>query len=271
MKRDAEREGRWLVRGRRESPARMRLICFPYAGGGASAYRDWGALLPEDLEVVVLQLPGRETRLLEDPVTDATELTSALVDAVEPVLDAPFCFFGHSMGTMVSFELARALRRSGRPQPAALFLSAGRALHLPDPDPPIHQLPDREFVTELRARYDGIPGEVLSNEELLELVLPGLRGDMKLLETHDFVEEEPLDIPITCFGGREDHRLSHEDLEGWSRHTRGSFVFRRLPGDHFFLHSQRSLLLRYLADDLIQLMNRLDEKPAAPSISRATR
>jgi surfactin synthase thioesterase subunit len=175
------------------------------------------------------------------------------------------------MGTMVSFELARELRRRRLPEPSALFLSAGRAPHLPDPDPPIHQLPDAAFIAELRARYDGIPGEVLSNEELLELVLPGLRGDMKLLETHDFAEEEPLEMPITCFGGRDDSRLSHEDLEGWARHTRGAFVLRRLPGDHFFLHSHRALLLQYLADDLIQLMNRGDERAAAPSISRATR
>ncbi len=248
----------------------MRLFCFPYAGGGASIYRDWGALLPNDVEVVLLQLPGRETRLLEEPISDAAELTKALVDAITPLLDAPFSFFGHSMGTIVSFELARELRRRGMREPSSLFLSAGRAPHVPDPDPPIHELPDAAFIAELRARYDGIPGEVLSNEELLELVLPGLRGDMKLLETHSFVAEEPLEAPITCFGGRDDHRLSHEDLEGWARHTRGAFVLRRLPGDHFFLHSQRSLLLRYLADDLIQLMNRVGEK-AAPPTSRATR
>lgn len=244
----------WLVRPRGGQNAGMRLFCFPYAGGGASIYREWQALLPEEVEVVVLQLPGRETRLLEEPVTDAGALTTALVEAMEPLLDRPYCLFGHSMGAVVSFELARELRRRGAPKPARLFLSAGRAPHVPDPDPPIHELPDDAFLAELRDRYDGIPGEVLENEELLELVLPGLRGDMKLLETHSYVEEAPLDVPITCFGGRDDKRLSHDDLEGWSRHTSREFTLRRLPGDHFFLHGQRALLLRYLSEDLLRCM-----------------
>lgn len=263
------RAGSWLVRQKSVQAPRMRLFCFPYAGGGASIYREWGALLPEEVEVVVLQLPGRETRLLEEPITDAGKLTDALVDAMGPVLDLPFSFFGHSMGTVVSFELARELRRRGARKPSQLFLSAGRAPHIADPDSPIHELPDDAFLAELRQRYDGIPGEVLENEELLSLVLPGLRGDMKLLETHSYVEEAPLDVPITCYGGRDDKRLSHEDLEGWSRHTSGAFALRRLPGDHFFLHSQRSLLLRYLSDDLIQLMKRIEGK--ASGAARASR
>jgi medium-chain acyl-[acyl-carrier-protein] hydrolase len=248
------REGVWLVRGKTGRAARMRLFCFPYAGGGAASYRDWGALLPHDVEVVPLQLPGRETRLLETPFTDMGELTKALVDAVTPVLDTPFCFFGHSMGAVVSFEVARELRRLGMRGPSSLFVSAGHAPHIPDPDPPVHELPDGAMVAELHARYDGIPSEVLSNKELLELILPGLRGDMTLIETYSFVEEEPLDVPIVCFGGAGDHRISREQLEGWARLTRGEFVFRQLPGDHFFLHSQRSLLLRYLAGDLNALM-----------------
>ena len=238
------------MRPRKTAAARLRLFCFPYAGGTAAAYHAWPTALAEDVDVCAIQLPGRGARFRDAPYTRMPDLVRAAAEALRPSLDVPFALFGHSMGALVAFEVARELRRRGDPRPALLLVSGHEAPHRPDPDPPISHLDDAAFVAEICRRYDGIPREVREQPELMELVLPMLRADFMAIETYAYAEEEPLDLPISCFGGSEDDRVTREDLEAWQAQTRDTFRLRTIPGGHFFLDSARSQLLDAVAEDL---------------------
>ncbi len=248
---------RWFAYREVNPRARLRLFCFPYAGGGASAYRGWAAALPADVEVCPVQLPGRESRLREPAFDRPAPLIAALADALQAHLGLPFAFFGHSMGAMLSFELARELRRRGNSLPLHLFVSGRRAPQVPSREPDIHDLPEAEFLRRLR-ELNGTPEEVLQHAELMRLLLPVLRSDFAVNETYVFQPEPPLDLGISAFGGLEDIEVTREDVTGWSEHARGSFRLRMLPGDHFFLHSARELLTQSVARDLAEIGDRID-------------
>ncbi len=228
------------------------MFCFPYAGGGASAYRGWAASLPNDLEVCPVQLPGRESRLRDQAFEKPEPLIQALADALQPWMDMPFVFFGHSMGGMISFELSRELRRRGKTLPLHIFVSGRRAPQQPAREEPIHDLPELEFIEKLR-ELNGTPEEVLQHAELMKLLVPVLRADFAVNETYTYTEEEPFDFGISAFGGLGDVEVTKEDVENWRVHTRGRFRIRMLPGDHFFLHSAKDLITEAIARDLAEL------------------
>lgn len=238
----------WLSRPRmRRTIPRIRLICLPYAGGGAQVFRSYGDELPADVEVCAVQLPGRERRIREP----ALESVDAIVDHLVPVVGAeaglPYAIFGHSLGALVGFELVRRLRREGYPLPLRLFASAHRAPHLPDPDPPIHHLPDERFIAELRG-LNGTPQAVFESQELLDLFLPVLRADFTAAETYVYRSGAPLPCAITAIGGTGDKMISREALQAWREHTTGDFALHLLEGDHFFIHQRHSDVMRILRD-----------------------
>jgi medium-chain acyl-[acyl-carrier-protein] hydrolase len=241
----------WIVRT--EKYPQLRLFCFPYAGGGASIFRLWSRYLPEEVEVCPLYLPGREHRLKEPAFDDMTALVRKLTEVLEPYLDIPFAFAGHSMGGLICFELARQLRREQLPEPRQLFISAQRAPQLPSRHDPIYQLPDAEFLASLY-RLGGTPQAVLENEELMQIMLPMLRADFTLYNTYVYTPEAPLDCAISAFFGEQDHLVSSEELAAWREHTCGTFVLRGIPGNHFFLHSSLDMFLRAIEQDLLKLL-----------------
>jgi medium-chain acyl-[acyl-carrier-protein] hydrolase len=153
------------------------------------------------------------------------------------------------MGGLLSFELARQLRREHGKKPVHLFISARHAPQIPSKKPPIHALPEIEFKEELR-RLNGTPVSVLENAELMQLLIPILRADFSVLETYIYSEELPLECPITVFGGLQDQEVSFEELQGWQEQTKASFQSQMFPGDHFFIHSVQSLLIESLAQYL---------------------
>ena len=239
----------WIA-GRKPNPrARMRLFCFPYAGGAASVFRDWSDGLPTDVEVFPVQLPGRGTRLMEPPFSRLPLLVEALSEALQPLLDRPFALFGHSLGSLVSFELARQLRRSYQVCPARLFVSAGHAPQIPKRGRAVHTLPQREFGEELR-RLSGTPDELLDCHELMAIALPSLRADFALYESYGYLPEPPLDCPISSFGGLSDLSVTRNDLEAWREQSSISFSIRMFPGSHFFLKAIQPLLLRTISNEL---------------------
>jgi medium-chain acyl-[acyl-carrier-protein] hydrolase len=240
----------WVLRPRAHPGAGLRLFCLPYAGGAASAYRSWDAELAPDVEVCPVQLPGRGSRFREPAFRRLADLVPALAGGLAPLLDRPFALFGHSMGAVVGFELARELRRRGAPAPALLAVSGRQAPRRPEPEPPFAHLPDAEFLEEVRRRYDGIPPEVLAEEELLRLLLPTLRADIEALESHAYSPEGPLACPISCFGGEDDPHVSVADLEAWRDETSATVTVRTFRGGHFFVESSRSEILRALGEDL---------------------
>ena len=227
----------------------VRLFCFPYAGGGAAIYRGWGGILPTQVAVHAALLPGRENRMREPAITDLGALVRALAEALETSLDRPFAFFGHSMGALICFELARNLRERGGPQPVHLFVSARRAPQLTNTQRITHDLPEPEFVEELR-RLQGTPSEVLAHPELMQLLSPLLRADFAVTETYAYAPGPPLNCPISAFGGLQDEETKREELEGWKEQTTERFKLRMMPGNHFFLNDSREPLFRSIAEDL---------------------
>ena len=239
----------WIACRKPNPHARLRLFCFPYVGTGASIFRTWSDGLPADVEVCPVQFPGRGTRPMETPFTQLSPLVQALAQALVPLLDKPFAFFGHSLGALVGFELARQLRRQSGVQPVRLFVSADRAPQVPRRGRPIHAVPDAEFLVELR-RLNGIPGKVLEDAEIMRIMLPVLRADFALYENYVYSTESPLDCFISGFGGLQDQRVSRGDLEAWRDQTSASFSLQMFPGDHFFLNATQPLLLQALSQEL---------------------
>jgi medium-chain acyl-[acyl-carrier-protein] hydrolase len=234
------------------SQAALRLFCFPYAGGSAQAFRAWPDKLMRrvSVEVCPINLPGRASRMKETPHTRLAPLVEAIAGGIRPFLDEkPFAFFGHSMGALTCFELARELRRTDAPAPAHLFLSGCSAAQLVHFDRPTYDLPETEFIEELR-RLSGTPPEVLEHPELLSLLIPLLRADFAVCQTYEYAAGEPLDCHITAFGGTQDDEVPLVRLEAWREQTNANFKLHLLPGDHFFLHSAQSLLLDTLAQEL---------------------
>jgi len=224
-----------------DSQSTFRLFCFPYAGGGTSIFRTWQDMLPPDVTVCPVKLPGRENRLAEPPFTRISLLVRGMAHALRPFLNCPFAFFGHSMGALISFELARQLRRQKAPEPIYLFVSAQQAPQIPDLTPPLHPLPEADFIEQMR-RLNGTPEAILQNTELMRIMLPMLRADFAMCETYMYQEEEPLSCPISVFGGQQDGEVSYNSLAAWRNQTSSTFTLRLLPGTHFFIKDSPPLL-----------------------------
>ena len=219
------------------SEAAARLVCFPYAGGGAAGYHRWRPAVPGWLDLLPLELPGREGRVKERPYTDLRQLAATLADKLQPILNRPYAFLGHSMGAWLALEVAREMRRRGVRLPELLVVAASRPPQVvaDDQSPPLHRLPDEELVAAVVERYDGIPPAIRASPELLQLLLPALRADLQMVETYRCTEEPPLETPILALGGTEDRAVPLAQLGEWRRHTARDFSMRLLPGGHFFL------------------------------------
>jgi medium-chain acyl-[acyl-carrier-protein] hydrolase len=188
---------------------------------------------------------------LREPIPDDLQtLALAAADGLGPLLDTPFACFGHSMGALLAFEFVRQLRRRGLPGPAHLFVSARRAPQLPRTDAPLHTLPEGPFIEMLRQRYNGIPAAILAEPELLQLFLPMLRADFKMIETYQYRDEAPLECPISVFGAAQDKWAVQADLAAWQAQTNSPFKMQIFQGGHFYLQAALPQLLAAVAEDL---------------------
>jgi medium-chain acyl-[acyl-carrier-protein] hydrolase len=241
----------WVSFFRPNPRARLRLFCFPYAGGSSLIYRQWPEGLPADVELCAVQLPGRGSRLHEPAFRHMPALVEVLAQVLLPLFDRPFACYGHSMGASIGFELARRLRQDHALEPVHLFVSGRRAPQIPMTDPPSYQLPEPVFIEELR-RLNGTPQEVLEHPEMMQLLLPVLRADFQLIQTYTYEPGSPLACPISAFGGLQDMDANRDLLEPWRTQTTAAFSLQMLPGDHFFPHTARPLLLQSIARKLHQ-------------------
>lgn len=231
--------------------ARLRLFCFPYAGGGASLFRLFGHYLPEEIEVCPVQLPGREARLGEPAFTRVEPLIVALLKALDPYLDLPYAFFGHSMGALISFELAHALRQHPSLGPVRLCVSGHRAPHLAEQRAATFHLPDQQFI-EMLQQLQGTPEKVMTHPELRQLFLPLLRADFELCETYQWRPQAPLTCAISAYGGLADGEAPRESILAWKELTSATFNARFFPGGHFYFLREQQALLFALTQDLLR-------------------
>ena len=232
----------------------LRLFCFAYAGGSVNAYYRWAEVLAPSAELGLVNLPGREDRIAERSAGEMGDLVRVLGRAMLPYLDKPMAFFGHSMGALLAFELARQLRREYGAEPEQLFVSGCR--------------PPQEVGTDVHD--DGLaptPGELPDSPrsgggswcdgELARLLLPPLLADLAVWRAYRYASEPPLCCGITGYGGQEDQGVPRECLQGWKDETASGFVSNLFPGGHFFIHTAESLVLKVLAGQLRELAARV--------------
>lgn len=244
----------WFSRLKPRYDAQMRLLCFPYSGRGASFFYPWVKEFPESIDVCSIQLPGRESRLDEPLCEDFAQLVSDITEAITPNLDLPVAFFGHCLGALLAFEVTRQLRKENLPLPSVLSVSGISAPQVPVSSNPIHELPDAEFLEEMK-NFNGISNEMIQNSEWRRIFIPILRADLTLSESYFYKLGQPLDIPILAYAGKFDSSVSPDEVAEWKQQTTQSFLLRVFPGDHFFLQDFRKELISTLLEDLRQFMS----------------
>jgi surfactin synthase thioesterase subunit len=221
------------------------LFCFPHAGGAASYFHPWSA---PGIEVLAVQYPGREDRTAEPCVTDIADLADQIHAALGPSLPERFAFFGHSMGAILAFEVARRIARQAGRGPAHLFVS-GRAAPPRNLRRNLHQAGTPALIAELRS-YGATDPRILDDSEVLELIMPAVLADYTASETYRFAPGAPLSCDITAMTGDHDWMVTAGDAAGWSAHTTGAFDLQVYPGGHFYLDDCRARVLEMISSSL---------------------
>lgn len=247
---------RWFLADLSKLHHEVQLICFPHTGGCASTYRDWLADLATVVDVLPVQLPGRETRIREPFATDMSRLVDELVDVLQRSDFNRIALFGHSLGALIAVKVCQAIERAGT-EVAHLFVSghwappASPARMRHQPGAPFSVSPDASdgLILESLAGLDADLTERLVSDDLREVFMPVLRADIRLLATAEF-GGELVDAPVTALAAHEDPLLRGYDLRQWARVTRTDCAVCRLPGSHFYLGSQGPAVARLVRERL---------------------
>jgi surfactin synthase thioesterase subunit len=243
---------RGLIRFGSVGSKSRRLYCLPFAGGGPSTYRMWPHSLPADVDVIAVKTPSREPFSADPPVDSIAEIVDAVLASITELHDSepvPFSLFGHSMGALVAFEVTVALEGGGGPSPTRLFVSGRRPpdeLHHGDL---MHNLADNdEFLDALQRSYGGVPDVIRNEPELLALLLPSLRADIKAIETYAPLTGRHVRCPVRVYGGARDRNPRPSQLGGWQRVAVHDVSVRVFEGDHFYLTEERETLTADIAE-----------------------
>ena len=234
---------------------RVRLFCFPYAGGGAKTFREWDHKMPSGVGVYPVQYPGRENRMGEKPIEDLQTLVQEVYGSLKNVLNdgTPYIFYGHSLGTKVVYELTRLAEKEDLTPPLKVIVSAGRAPHYIEPKP-IYHLPDDDFIHELK-RFSGTPVSVLENRDLMNIFLPMLRADFKVDETYRKNQVDLITTPIHGIMGSEDQEMDLPELLAWKDYTSSEFTYETIQGPHLFVDSNPQDLINTLSNQVLEILN----------------
>lgn len=239
----------WIARLRPASDGQLRLICFAHAGGGAATFRGWVNDLPEDIDLCVVRLPGRESRLREPQVRKMGELVGLLREALDELFDVPYGLLGYCSGALTAFSLARYLTDVAARPPAALFACACPSPALVLRDSGVHELGKGE-LTEHLSELGIIPETILSTPGLFDMFEPSVRADYEVYETDAYVPGKPLELPISVFGGTEDPSTTVPTLLGWREETVRPFSLRLFQGGHGFFEDDRRAIATAVSNEL---------------------
>lgn len=228
-----------------QGKGKARLFCFPYAGGGVGSFLPWQAQLAGEVEVCAIQMPGRGARFMESQARSFTDLVSQMVAVLRQHADMPFWLLGHSLGALTAFEVARSIAKDRVPL-CGLIVSGCEAPHMRKVRKPLHALNDDALIEALR-ELNGTPEAVLQDRELMHLLLPAIRTDFAFFENYQYVPGPRLTVPLTVLAGLDDTHVDASRVEDWKDLTQKETALHWLPGNHFFIDSQRDLLLKLLS------------------------
>jgi medium-chain acyl-[acyl-carrier-protein] hydrolase len=227
----------------------VRMICFPYAGSGASIFSHWSQHLPTNIELIAVQLPGHETRYHEQLQLTVSDLINILLPEIETYLNCPYVLYGHSMGALIAFELARAISRTNLLPPKLCMVSGRVAPHLPSLTSMNNA--STEVLLEGLRQFSGTSEEFLASRELMDVFIPILRADLGITENYNYYSSPKLSVPIIAFGGLEDPSVPVDALQAWGDHTVGEFKSEFFPGNHFFNFNNLSSFLQVISQHLL--------------------
>tara|TARA_B100000614_G_scaffold254860_1_gene270928 strand:- start:132 stop:878 length:747 start_codon:yes stop_codon:yes gene_type:complete len=238
----------WYLEYKKNPHAAMRLFCFHHSGGGASAFFPWLDKLSSSIEMIAIQLPGRENRFSEPLTNNLQHIITSLREGFELYKEKPFFTFGHSLGGLISFEFIKSIHQFYSLYPRCMIISATKAAHMPFRMKPLSSLDDETLKKEVQT-YNGIEESILENDELLELFLPIIRSDFSIYESYHPKDSTPLPCDILVFSGCEDSSVNAEEIQGWAAYTTGKFEHTPFPGGHFFIKNH----IKSIAEHINQL------------------
>lgn len=235
----------WYLEYKKNPQASIRLFCFHHSGGGASLYFPWIDHLSPDIEMIAVQLPGRESRYGEPLTNNLKDITAKLGEEFRFYKDKPFFVFGHSLGALISFEFIKSIYQLYALYPCHMIVSATKAPHLPFRMKHLSQLDDKTLKEELKA-YNGIDERILNNDELLDLFLPIIRSDFSISESYFSTNSAPLPCDLLVLSGSQDQTVSKEEILEWSAYTIGKFKHISFSGEHFFIKDHQKSILELI-------------------------
>ncbi|MFC6881622.1 MULTISPECIES: thioesterase II family protein [Actinomadura] len=238
----------WIRRYHQAPSSGVRLVCFPHAGGSASFFFPVSARLSPAVDVAAVQYPGRQDRRAEANIGTIPEMADAVLPAVRALADRPLAFFGHSMGAVLAYEVARRLERDGAEPLARLYVSGRRAPSRHRSEH-VHELDDAGLVAELQ-RLSGTDSSLLGDPEARDMILPAVRSDYHAVETYRHVPGAALRCPVVALVGDRDPQVTRDEALAWAEHSSGPFDLRVFPGGHFYLVEHGPRVIQALADDL---------------------
>jgi medium-chain acyl-[acyl-carrier-protein] hydrolase len=235
-----------LFRRRNQSPdIRRRLLIFPYAGAGVGSFAHWFNLLPKEVDVCIIELPGRDRLHAEEQYPDWEQLVEGIIHLIHELGDVPTDFYGHSFGALIAYETARELNRAGHPEPQTLVVAAHRAPQLPPPGK-LGSLDDKSLIDAL-LRYGTLPAEVASDAKYVQHILPQLRADLQIYDAYVYSDSTLLECDIIVLSGICDKMLDVDLLHLWQKQTRGNMILQTFSGGHMFHAENQKSMLSYLS------------------------
>ncbi|MBL1110299.1 thioesterase [Streptomyces sp. 5-8] len=246
----AQHDRLWIRRYEPRPDAAVRLVCLPHAGGSASFYRPVSVTMPESVDVLAVQYPGRQDRRDEPCATSIAELADHVTSVLLPWTDRPLLLFGHSMGATLGFEVARRLERDHDVVLRALFASARRAPSCPRQEN-VHLRDDDGLVEEMR-RLSGTDSAILDDDELIRMALPAIRADYRAAETYVYEPGPNLTCPVVALVGDDDPKVTVDEARAWSRHTDAASECHVFEGGHFYLTSHQGKVRELLLEKAVR-------------------